>query len=290
MAADSAPAPRTSFSSSPSSSPHPTTGEETSNPKITPRADAEIVFSFGLAPRAEICARLAAADGKLDQSIAILAARVLGLVESRGLTAATTVVRPPLLIGVAGVPGSGKSTLSRGVAKLINAAGVSCAVLSMDGFHYTRAHLDTMADPEKAHARRGSPETFDVARFVAYVRAVRGGVSVMAPSFDHAVKDPVEDDVVVDVGTEVVLVEGNYVLGDGEGWGEVKGLLDESWFVECGLEEAMERVVRRQIKDGMGGGEEEVRARVASNDRVNAELVKETQGRADFVVPNGGGG
>lgn len=76
------------------------------------------------------------------------------------------------LVAIAGVPGSGKTTTAEAVARNLNlTAGAGTAtLLSMDGFHLPRAMLDTLPNREEAYVRRGAPWTFDVARFIAFIR------------------------------------------------------------------------------------------------------------------------
>jgi pantothenate kinase len=62
----------------------------------------------------------------------------------------------------------------------------------MDGFHYYRAELDAMDNPQEAHARRGAPWTFNASKFVACVRSAREMRCGVFPSFDHAIGDPLE--------------------------------------------------------------------------------------------------
>ncbi len=65
----------------------------------------------------------------------------------------------------------------------------------MDGFHYSRAHLAGMANPTEAIHRRGAAFTFDAPGFLALIQALvaKPVTTVLGPSFDHAVKDPVAD-------------------------------------------------------------------------------------------------
>jgi len=84
----------------------------------------------------------------------------------------------------------------------------------MDGFHLTRAQLDALPDPANAHARRGAEFTFDGEGFLKLVQRLRPPLTssssvVYAPSFDHAVKDPKEDDIMVDVSHRIIVFEGN---------------------------------------------------------------------------------
>lgn len=84
----------------------------------------------------------------------------------------------------------------------------------MDGYHYTRAQLDAMPDPATAHARRGAEFTFDGEAFYHLVKRLkepltRDTPTIYAPSFDHAIKDPKENDIAVERTHRVVVLEGN---------------------------------------------------------------------------------
>lgn len=85
----------------------------------------------------------------------------------------------------------------------------------MDGYHYTRAQLDAMPDPALAHARRGAEFTFDGEAFLALIRRLKEPLTgpttptIFAPSFDHAIKDPKENDIAVEPTHRIVVLEGN---------------------------------------------------------------------------------
>ena len=137
---------------------------------------------------------------------------------------------PRLVIGIVGVPGSGKTTLSASLVAAADAAAGEAGAgvaLSMDGFHLTLAELASRRDAAAALVRRGSPWTFAAARLAASIVAVRGGGdgggSVAWPSFDHAVGDPVPGAIVVPPLplARVVVIEGLYLLHDADGWGAV---------------------------------------------------------------------
>ncbi len=59
--------------------------------------------------------------------------------------------------------------------------------------------------------------------------------------------------------------------------------MDETWFVDCAVEIAMQRVLRRQTGNGLAL--EVARNRVATNDLPNALQIAETKSSADLVVP-----
>jgi pantothenate kinase len=86
----------------------------------------------------------------------------------------------------------------------------------MDGFHLTRAQLAEFPDPPGpsiAIARRGAAFTFDAVGWVRFVQRLRANdEDVWAPSFDHAVKDPVVHGVKVERKHKIVILEGLYVM------------------------------------------------------------------------------
>ena len=192
---------------------------------------------------------------------------------------------PRALIALAGLPGSGKSTLAARLAAEVNDAQGpgTMAALGMDGFHLSKAALRQMPDPEAAFARRGAPWTFDAPALVSRLRELKdaaGRASVGWPGFRHEVGDPVEDAETVGPGTRLVLVEGLYLLHAEDGWGELGPLWDERWYLDTPMEVAMVRLTARHMS-AWGLTRVEAEARVAANDRLNAEIVARTRDLAD---------
>ncbi|KAF2100809.1 P-loop containing nucleoside triphosphate hydrolase protein [Rhizodiscina lignyota] len=205
-----------------------------------------------------------------------------------------------LLIGVSGIPGSGKTTLASIVAKRINelyhdhAPGCSCgnavaAFIPMDGYHLSRAQLDAMPDPVTAHARRGAAFTFDGESFLHLVKKLKEpllpeSTTLYAPSFDHAVKDPVEDDIPISPGMRVIVFEGNYLSLNKSPWKDAAALMDELWFVEVDFDKSRQRLVSRHVKAGIARDEDEANMRVTENDHVNGEEIVEDRMDVDEVI------
>jgi len=172
--------------------------------------------------------------------------------------------RPPqgmAIVGVAGIPGSGKSTLAARLAEALPDA----AVLPMDGYHLRRDQLD-----EEGKRRRGAPWTFDAARFRQDLLQLRAAGEGVFPSFDHAVKDPVEGAIQVTSCTQWVIVEGLYLLlRDWNLW----EVFDLTLFLDCDVDTAMRRVAERHEACGLAADLAQALARVEQNDRVNANLI-----------------
>ncbi len=192
------------------------------------------------------------------------------------------------MIALAGLPGSGKSTLATRLAHEVNARAQPGAIvaLGMDGFHLTKAALRAMPDPEAAFARRGSPWTFDVGALAARLQQVRAAWNrepVPWPGFEHDKGDPVEGAFEVVPSTRLILVEGLYLLGSGNGWEAVSAAFDERWFLDTSLDVALERLVPRHMS-AWNLTREQALARIESNDRFNAEIVARDRPHADWLL------
>jgi pantothenate kinase len=108
---------------------------------------------------------------------------------------------------------------------------------AQDGFHHTKATLSKMRSQECPFQRRGAPFTFNAESFLNLVQALRHTTvteldepeqAFWVPSFDHAIKDPVERDIRIASSQRIVLLEGNYVLLDEHPWSMIQELVDET--------------------------------------------------------------
>lgn len=178
------------------------------------------------------------------------------------------------VIGIAGPPGAGKSTLTERLR--IEHGAVPAP---MDGFHLRNEELRERGLLE----RKGAPETFDAARFVAAVEALAdGSVDVPWPSFDRGRDEPVEAAIVVDAGARLVVVEGNYLVSATPPWDRVVGLLDEVAYLHLDRDVRIRRLIDRHVAHGRTV--EDATAFVHRSDEVNAAFVAADRHRASLVV------
>src|SRR5699024_9437420 len=90
-----------------------------------------------------------------------------------------------VLLGIAGPPAAGKTTLARQIA---DGLGIRAAVVGMDGFHLAQVELNRLAGME----RKGAPDSFDAYGYVQLIRRlVQGQELVYAPEFRREIEEPV---------------------------------------------------------------------------------------------------
>ncbi|MBX7548606.1 nucleoside/nucleotide kinase family protein [Streptomyces sp. tea 10] len=186
------------------------------------------------------------------------------------------------VLGIAGGPGAGKTTLAEQVVRALNGDGPPWAAhVPMDGFHLADAELDRLGRRD----RKGAPDTFDAAGYAALLRRLREdtGEVVYAPGFERVLEQPLAGAIPVAPAARLVVTEGNYLLVAEGSWGRVRPCLDEVWFCEIAEDERIGRLVARH--EEFGKDHESALAWVLGTDQRNADLVAATRGRADLVVP-----
>ncbi len=185
------------------------------------------------------------------------------------------------MLGIAGCCGSGKSTLAEKLAGVLSSRhGLASQVVAMDGFHLTNAELEARG----LRPVKGSPPTYDAGRFIDLLRRLRQSPDQMhtAPVYSRKLHEPVMDAQTLGPETRVVIVEGNYLLLDEEPWRQARPLLDEVWFLEVEIETCLARVRGRHMRGGSDAATAD--AKIARNDRPNAQLIWNSRAGADQMI------
>lgn len=187
------------------------------------------------------------------------------------------------LLGIAGPPGAGKSTLAR---RVVDELAGAARLVPMDGFHLANAELSRLGRLE----RKGAIDTFDGVGYLSLLSRLRdpdGSVVVYAPEFHREIEESFAGAVAVEPEVPLVITEGNYLLVDSGPWAGVRGLLDEAWFCAVPDEVRIDRLTARHVS--YGRSPEEARGRTLGSDERNARLVMAHRHRADVVVRLGAG-
>jgi pantothenate kinase len=186
------------------------------------------------------------------------------------------------VLGIAGAPASGKSTLTEQLAHELAADHPGAVVVvGMDAFHLGHRVLVQHGLTEV----KGAPHTFDARGYVNLLARIRASTeTVYAPEFRREIEDSIAH--VVEVGPQVglVLTEGNYLLLPEPPWDAVRPMLDEAWFVHLDDDERRRRMVRRH--ESFGHSPADARARTLGSDEANAVMVNRSGLGAGVSAPD----
>lgn len=155
-----------------------------------------------------------------------------------------------LIVYLAAPPGAGKTTLSLFLTRLSEGA---IQAVGIDGFHYPQEYI-------KAHSVnidgktvpmqkvKGSPETYDLRRLTDRIGDLKEK-DIKWPIYDRNLHDVVQDVVLVDGG--IILIEGNWLLLDEDGWRELLTFCDYSIFISADEAMLRGRLVQRKVSGGL---------------------------------------
>lgn len=182
------------------------------------------------------------------------------------------------LLGLAGAPGSGKSTFAAWIQQQLGPE--LAVVVPMDGFHLGNAIIEGTP----LRQRKGAIDTFDVGGYLSLLQrlARRDEEVVYAPEFRRTLDEPVAASIAVPASVPLVITEGNYLLAEPPPWRKVRAQLDEVWFVDTPPALRLERLVDRHVYFGMERPAAEEWA--GGSDQANAELIEKTKASADRII------
>src|SRR5918997_5185733 len=148
------------------------------------------------------------------------------------------------ILGIAGPPGGGKSTVARAVVAEL---GERARLVPMDGFHLAQSELVRLGRRD----RMGAPDTFDATGYAALLKRLRGEEPVVyAPEFRRAIEEPIAGAIAVPRSTPLVVTEGNYLLVPDGPWAGVRPLLDECWYADLDEPTRLRWLIQRHVEHG----------------------------------------
>ena len=180
------------------------------------------------------------------------------------------------IIGIAGPPASGKSTLAE---QLCEALSENAVVVPMDGFHFDDAILNARGH----RTRKGAPHTYDVAGFEVLLKRIKAReVDIAIPVFDRSLELSRNAADIVSKEAKFILVEGNYLLLKLAPWNRLPPLFDFTLYIDVPEEELLRRLKQRWHEHGFD--EAYAKNWIASNDLPNIREIQTNSTKADLVV------
>jgi uridine kinase len=184
----------------------------------------------------------------------------------------------PLIIGVAGGSGSGKSTVARNVAQALR--GETVAFIDMDAYYLNYAHLPLA---ERRKINWDHPDAFDWELLVAQLRRLSAGEPIDKPVYDF-VSHTRSDRTVVVPPAQVVVIDGILLFSDAR----VRDLCDVKVFVDAEADIRLIRRIRRDIHKRGRPLDEVLDQYLTTVQPMHLQFVEPSKRYADVIVPRGG--
>ncbi|HEX6964953.1 MAG TPA: uridine kinase [Gemmatimonadaceae bacterium] len=187
-------------------------------------------------------------------------------------------MRQPLILGVAGGSGSGKSTVARKVAESLDHASV--AFLDMDAYYRNMTHL---SHEERRRVNWDHPDALDLELFVEHLECLAAGRPIAKPVYDFV--NHVRASQTVHVApADLIVADGILLFVDAR----VRELCDVKIYVDA---DADIRLIRRITRDLRVRGRtlDDILEQYVSTVRpMHLEFVEPTKRYADVIIPHGG--
>ena len=184
-------------------------------------------------------------------------------------------IKGRFIAALAGPPGAGKSTLAEAVVEVL---GADARVVPMDGFHFDDAILNARGQ----RARKGAPETFDVAGYRHLLSRLRDEDEVAIPVFDRSLELSRGSADLVTKDHRILVTEGNYLLLNETPWTDLGDFLDLTVMIDVPETELDRRLLDRWAF--YGKSPEDARAWIDGNDMPNIRRVTKGSRKPDITV------
>lgn len=192
-----------------------------------------------------------------------------------------------IVVFLAAPPATGKSTLVNFLTTLAAKTPdlTPITAVGMDGFHHYQDYLlshTVMRDGKEIPMTlvKGSPISFDLKALKERISRVKTEASCPWPEYNRKIHNPVDD--AVRIEGDIVLIEGNYLLLDEEGWRDLKDYADYTVRILADEKDVRDRLIWRRTVNGVP--QDEAVYLVDTNDIPNVRLCMEKSMDGDITL------
>ncbi len=184
----------------------------------------------------------------------------------------------PLIIGIAGGSGSGKSTVARNVAESLGNRSV--AFLDMDAYYrnFTEITLE-----ERRRVNWDHPEAFDYDLLTTHLEQLTARQSISKPVYDFVTHLRSGETVTIEPA-DVIVIDGILLFVDER----VRELCDVKVFVDADADVRLIRRIRRDMESRGRPLDEIIEQYLSTVQPMHLQFVEPSKRYADVIVPRGG--
>lgn len=187
-------------------------------------------------------------------------------------------VRKPIIIGVTGGSGSGKSSVSNKILKQFGEPSVM--LLQQDYYYKDQSHLSF---EERLKTNYDHPFAFDNDLFISHIDALLSGGAIDKPVYDYA-KHTRSDEVIHQEPRDVIIIEGILILEDKR----LRELMDIKVYVDTDDDIRLARRIQRDVIERGRSVNSVIEQYTTVVKPMFHQFIEPTKRYADIIVPEGG--
>lgn len=187
-------------------------------------------------------------------------------------------MKKPILIGITGGTGSGKSTVAKSIYK--NFKKESIAIIMQDSYYKDQSHLTF---EERTKINYDHPHAFDTPLLIEHLKTLLSGEAIDMPIYDFTVHNRKEE-TIKEEPKNIIIVEGILILEDER----LRNLLDIKIYVDTDADIRILRRLTRDIRDRGRTLESVIDQYLTVVRPMHLQFIEPTKRYADLIVPEGG--
>ncbi len=185
---------------------------------------------------------------------------------------------PPVIIGIAGGSGSGKTTVALRVREA--SPGKTIRIVHHDAYYLDNSHL---SPAERAAINYDHPNAFETTLLVEHLRCLRRGEPVDVPQYDYATHCRQQQTRRIDPA-DIVFIEGILVLENEQ----LRNLLDIRLYVDVDADERLIRRLRRDTSERGRSVESVLEQYLRVVRPMHLQFCAPSKRYAHIIIPEGG--
>jgi uridine kinase len=185
---------------------------------------------------------------------------------------------PPLVIGIAGGTGSGKSTVAKVIIDRVGASHI--ALLPHDAYY---KDLASLAPAQRATINFDHPDSLETSLLVEHIKALKNDESIELPVYDFKTHTRTRETVHIEP-QPVILVEGILILAEPA----LRDLFDVKIFVDTDADIRFIRRLERDIAERGRTSTSVITQYMTTVRPMHMEFVEPSKRYADVIIPEGG--
>ena len=187
-------------------------------------------------------------------------------------------MRKPILIGITGGTGSGKSTVSKEIYRSIK--GKNATIIEQDSYYKDQSHL---AFEERIKTNYDHPFAFDNDLLISHLNLLLEGKPIEKPIYDFEVHTRKKETITV-YPKDIIILEGILLLSDER----IRDLLYIKIFVDTDSDVRLIRRITRDIKERGRSLDSVIEQYMKTVRPAHMQFIEPSKKYADIIIPEGG--